>query len=211
MNDFWSFATILATFLAAVVTALVPMIWMLHYDRYRSKLAAYEKWSLWLSTIQSEITHQRNSLHEMQGTFDQMVQQHSIAVVTKRFNEDFFRSSRIDMDYPRTVHVFSNLTRAYRDTVHTNAMLDRFENEAALYGQQFQENQNLPIPQSLTSLGCSVLGSLVGVGESFDSLEEIIAEEQDGLHSEEPSIFPDRFRYLFEEDCNCGCNSNQSN
>jgi hypothetical protein len=49
-------------------------------------------------------------------------------IPTKQLNSDFLAAARIGiMKHPRSVVLFPRLTSTYRDVVHSNEMLSRFE------------------------------------------------------------------------------------
>ncbi|MCP5537225.1 MAG: hypothetical protein H7A51_13475 [Akkermansiaceae bacterium] len=166
MNAFWNFMTVSV----AICAALIPVAWAWHYDRYRRSLDRYEHWVSWITALNDEVEHQLSSLAEMQDGFQQMLQRKQFGAITKRFNDDLFRSAREQIiQHQRAPHIFLVLTRTFRDTAHTNAMLDRFE-AALLKDGSWDE----PLANSI---GSSVRGSLAGVDATLTEMRSALEEE----------------------------------
>ena len=161
--------------------ALIPVAWAWHYDRYRKSLDSHDHWASWISALRDEVAHQFSSLEEMESAFEQILQRRQFGAVTKRFNDDLFRSAREQIiQHQRAPHVFPLLTRTFRDTTHTNAMLDRFE--AALL-----RNGNWDDALS-QSIGSSVRGCLQGVRNTLTAMQTTLVQEDGLLEATKPRL-----------------------
>ena len=182
MESLWSFLTILATFIVAAVS----LGWAWYYDRYRRDLEAHESWVSWITALRDEVKHELASLKEMESGFDAMKQTGQLGAVTKRFNEDFFQMARSRIiDHIRSPHVFPALTKTYRDTTHTNGMLDRFEDQIIAH----QTTLNQSIPNTIQGLIPSILGSFVGVRSALETLQKTLADEEVIFEAIRPKFF----------------------
>lgn len=168
------------TIVATLIAAIVPIAWALHYDRYKKSLDEHQYWTAWITALKSEVTHQLSSLSEIDSAFQQMNARKQLGGVTKRFNDDLFETARKQIiQHQRSPHVFTLLTRTYRDVAHTNAMLDRFEASVLKNGQWDQDELS-------HSIGSSVLGSLIGVRKTLTNMATALENEERLFESIKP-------------------------
>jgi hypothetical protein len=179
MDAFWNFMTVAVTLGAA----LVPVAWAWHYDRYRKCLDAHDHWVSWITALKDEVNHQESSLEEMEGAFQQMLDRQQFGGVTKRFNDDLFKSARAQViQHPRSPHIFTLLTRTYRDTAHTNAMLDRFEASLLKNGGDWATDR------ITCAIGSSVRGSLQGVRATLNEMKQVLEQEEELFEAIKPRM-----------------------
>ncbi len=139
---------------AAVVGALIgilPAFWIgLLRERSREK----KNYQAWLFGLSAELSHINKCIVEIED----VIQKGDVS--TKRMNSDFVKAARLRIfSYDKDTEFLEMLTNAYRDIVHTNDMLERFEKRTA-NKQNFQTN---------------VLASMKGVGASVKVLQDSIA------------------------------------
>ncbi|MBK1829519.1 hypothetical protein JIN77_02180 [Verrucomicrobiaceae bacterium R5-34] len=179
MDAFWNFMTITAT----LGVAVIPVAWAWHYDRYRKNLNSHEQWVSWIQALDKEVDHQFHSLEEMEEAIEVMLKNEQFCIIFKRFNEDLFQTAREQIiQHQRASHVFPLLTRTYRDTTHTNAMLDRLE-------ASIHKNGDYSSDAVSHMIGSSVRGSLVGVRDTLTSMKQKLTAETELFPSNKPTIF----------------------
>ena len=171
------------TVAVTVAAALIPVGWAWHYDRYRKSLDRHEQWVSWMTALKDEVGHQISSLQEMEGAFQQMLDRKQFGSVTKRFNDDLFQTARGQViQHQRSPYVFPLLTRTYRDTAHTNAMLDRFEASLLKDGDWGTDKIS-------HAIGSSVRGSLQGVRATLEAMNSAIEEEESLFRAIKPRLY----------------------
>jgi len=179
MDGFWNFMTVAVTLGAAIV----PVAWAWHYDRYRKSLDGHDHWVSWITALKDEVKHQIASLEEMEDAVQQMFERKQFGGVTKRFNDDLFKSARVQIiQHQRSPHIFPLLTRTYRDTAHTNAMLDRFEASLLKNGGDWATDR------ITHAIGSSVRGSLQGVRATLEAMRSSLEQEEGLFEAVKPRL-----------------------
>ena len=114
-----------------LVAASIPLLWGLHYERYKRALNAHRDYLAWLRGIIPECEFIIACIDQLLPTYQAMLQPGAQLVCpTKRLNSDFLAAARLGvMKHPRSIILFPRLTDAYRDVVHGNDMMGRFEDE----------------------------------------------------------------------------------
>jgi len=112
-----------------LVAASIPLLWGLHYERYKRALNAHRDYLAWLRGIFPECEFIIACIDQLLPTYQAMLQPGAQLVCpTKRLNSDFLAAARLGvMKHPRSIILFPRLTDAYRDVVHGNDMMGRFE------------------------------------------------------------------------------------
>jgi len=112
-----------------LLAASVPLLWSLHYERYKRALNSHRDYLAWLRGIIPECEFIITCIGQLLPVYQGMLQPGAQLVCpTKRLNSDFLAAARLGvMKHPRSVILFPLLTDAYRDVVHSNDMMTRFE------------------------------------------------------------------------------------
>jgi hypothetical protein len=135
---------------AAVIGALIGIFPAQLISAWHEKRKDRQAYAAWLNGLLAELNHIDGCITEI----TQIVQKGIPS--TKRMNSDFVKQCRLTLfGYDKDVGFLQCLTNTYRDIVHTNDMLDRFEKMA--------QNHN--------SLQPNVLASMKGVGASVSCLK----------------------------------------
>src|SRR5438034_3734158 len=120
-------AAIIACFISFFASALVFAGGLRHHS-YRREVAMHQKYLSWLRGLIPESEFLISCVDELHPAFQQMLAGGPPIVPTKQLNSDFLAAARIGiMEHPRSVILFPRLTSTYRDVVHTNDMMSRFE------------------------------------------------------------------------------------
>jgi len=135
---------------AAVVGALIgviPAYWLgLLHEKSKDK----NSYQGWLTGLATELRHIDKCIDEITG----VIRKENPS--TKRMNSDFIEQARLAIfNFERDADFLESLTNAYRDIVHTNEMLNRYENKT--------ENRN--------SMLSNILASMTGVKNSVNDLK----------------------------------------
>ena len=135
---------------AAIIGALIGIVPAHLLTAWHERRTGRKDYVSWLNGLFAELKHIEACVNEISD----IVQ--SGTPSTKRMNEDFLEESRLKFfAFDKDLAFLESLTNAYRDIVHTNAMLDRFEKMAPNHAP-FQPN---------------VQASMKGVGSSISCLK----------------------------------------
>jgi hypothetical protein len=116
---------------------------------------------------------------------------------TKELNTDFVQQARVAiLDHPRSEVLFRPLTEAYRDCIHTNDMMRRFE---GVYKEATQANP--PEVQRLQGILPNTSSSCGGVLNSLQLALRIAREHE----VYERSITPRLRAFLWPISLYCDC------
>lgn len=144
---------------AAIVGAVIGLLPAHLLMALHEKRKERQQHTSWLHGLLAEIAHIDGCINEISTITA------SGKPSTKRLNSDFFAQSRLVLfAYDKDVVFLQSLTNAFRDIVHTNDMLDRFERMA---------------PNHL-SFAPNTQASLSGVHNSILSLKQIIEKKLKG-------------------------------
>ena len=142
---------------AAVVGALIgifPAYWigLLHERKKEQK-----EYQSWLAGLSAELGHIDKCIDEITP----IIQGGNPS--TKRMNSDFLEQARLAIfSFDVDESFLESLTNAYRDIVHTNDMLNRFEKKV--------ENRNM--------IQGNTLASMNGVKNSVSALKEKVSQKR---------------------------------
>ena len=179
----------LSSLAIALFAAVVPLLAGWAYQRFTAQTEKWESFRGWINALFIEIEHERRTLTQINGVL------HSPSAPTKRFNDDLFAAGKSELiSFERAPNFFGQLTRAYRDLKHTNAMLDRLESYREAHPTQTDEGIREPCKKCMG-----------GVTDSLNALHDALTVEQTNLESWRPMPF---WRSFIEENatrhCNCG-------
>ena len=168
----------------ALAGATVPLIWALRYDRHRNSVAIHEQYLSWLRALKPECEHIVSCIDEIQPLYQSMLAGTSFVCPTKRLNSDFLASARLGiMNHARSSVLFPPLTKAYRDVVNMDDMMDRFESafpEAVCSGKP---------KEKLSGIVGPTIASLSGVRASVTNLLNHVLEQQQLESDNKPKLF----------------------
>jgi len=135
---------------AAIIGALIGIFPAHLISAWHEKRKDRQTYTSWLNGLLAELKHIDGCI----TMINQIVQTGSPS--TKRMNSDFVEQSRLTLfGYDKDVDFLQCLTNAYRDLLHTNDMLDRFETMAPNH----------------TSFQPNMLACMKGVGASVSCLK----------------------------------------
>lgn len=151
---------------AAIVGALIAFFPAYGLSVLQENKKASKEYQTWLRGLIAELKHIKGCIIEITS----IVQDGNPS--TKRMNSDFIQQARLMLFSLETdSDLLERLTTAYRDIVHTNDMLDRYEKKA--------ENKHMIQP--------NVLASMKGVESSIDSLDNLITTKLPVVKTSLPS------------------------
>ena len=192
-NVFEGMWSVSAAIVGSLLTAFIAIVWSRIYDSHKAKQAKHEEYLAWLRGIKIECKHVVSCIDEVkdgQGGFVSIAEGKSSGCITKRLNEDLLQRARIEViHHPRSCVLQEPLTTAYRDVVHTNGMMDRYEQK---YRWLTDKSNNAKPGDELPDTRKEVEGildptirALGGVRASVEKLREVV-EEQEKLESQNP-------------------------
>jgi hypothetical protein len=158
-------------FLSALAVAALSIFWAYCHDRYRRAVRTHYEYLSWLRGLVPECEFIISTLNQLRPEYDDMIKSENLRCPTKQLNADFLAAARLGiMKHPRGTQLFPMLTSAYRDVVHTNDMMTRFEiryTETAGSAKQYPEMQGilLPTSQCIPSVHASVTALLAAARE----------------------------------------------
>src|SRR5881392_313763 len=115
-------------FISGLAVAVLSILWTYRRDQYGDALATHREYLSWLRGLVPECELIVASIEELRPTYEGMLSGGDLRCPTRRLNSDFLAAARLGvMKHPRGCRLFPPLTRAYRDVVHTNDMMARFE------------------------------------------------------------------------------------
>jgi len=161
--------------ISGLAVAGLSIIWTYRHDEYRRALSTHREYISWLRGLVPECELILLSIEELRPTYDDMIATGNLRCPTRRLNSDFLAAARLGvMKHPRGCRLFPPLTRAYRDVVHTNDMMARFE---ARYREtagadQWREMEGILRPTAECMPGVrSSVESLLGAAREQEQLE----------------------------------------
>lgn len=178
--------------LIGFVGALIPLYHSTCYSRFSRAVEEHERYHSWVRGIVRECEHLAESANEVKGLYDAIVSGGEIAPPTKELNTDFLGQARSAIiAHPRSPELFGPLTKAFRDCIHTNDMMRRFEH---LCGKT-EDRPTLARPLASTIKSCE------GVLTSISELRKVADEHNHYLATQKL-----HFRaYLFPLSLYCDC------
>jgi hypothetical protein len=116
--------------IAAIIAATITILFAFRHDRYRRAVRSHEEYLSWLRGLIPECTYITSTIEEVAPLYQSMLGGGGPQCPTKHLNADFLGAARFGvMKHPRGITLFPPLTSAYRDVVHTNEMMTRFEGD----------------------------------------------------------------------------------
>jgi hypothetical protein len=147
-------------FISGLAVAALSIVWAYWHDRYRRALARHNEYLSWLSGLAPECEFIVSTLDQLGPTYVGMQNNGTLMCPTKRLNSHFLGAALVEIiKHPRGSTLFPKLTSAYRDVVHTNDMMARFEkrySETAGSPNQWAEMQGILVPTSQCIPGARV-------------------------------------------------------
>ena len=167
-------------FISGLAVAVLSILWTYRRDQYGDALATHREYLSWLRGLVPECELIVASIEELRPTYEGMLSGGDLRCPTRRLNSDFLAAARLGvMKHPRGGHLFPRLTRAYRDVVHVNEMMSRFETR---YG----EVASFPNPrEAIQGILRPTTECMPGVRASVEALLAA-AREQEQLESLHP-------------------------
>jgi len=124
---------------AALLAAAATIAFTFREDEYRRALATHREYLSWLRGLVPECDLIMTTIDQLQPLYTGILQTGQSGCPTKQLNTDFLAAARLGiLKHPRAAALFPTLTNAYRDVVHTNEMMTRYE-DMYLGGYQFTE------------------------------------------------------------------------
>lgn len=112
----------------AIVASCIPLWWAHCSAKYQAALAQHEQYASVLRGLIPELQHLHGCATELTNLYKSTRDGGDLICPTKELNTDFLQDSRLKMtSHPRSENLFRSITEAYRDCVHTNDMMRRFE------------------------------------------------------------------------------------
>lgn len=186
----WS---VFAAITGSLLTAFITIVWSRIYDSHKAKQSKHEEYLAWLRGLKIECKHVVSCIDEVkdgEAGFVSIKEGKFFGCITKRLNEDLFQRARIEViRHPRSCVLQEPLTTAYRDIVHTNGMMDRYEQKyhclvekvtLAKPGDELPDTRN-----EILGILDPTIAALNGVRGSVENLRKIV-EEQDKLELQNP-------------------------
>src|SRR5438094_4287249 len=136
-------------FISGLAVAVLSILWTYLRDQYGDALVTHREYLSWLRGLVPECELIIASIEELRPTYEGMLAGGNLRCPTRRLNLDFLAAARLGvMKHPRGCRLFPPLTRAYRDVVHTNDMMARFEARYRETGgaDQWQEMEGILRP-----------------------------------------------------------------
>jgi hypothetical protein len=161
-------------FISGLAVAALSILWTYRHDQYRRALVTHREYLSWLRGLVPECELIVSSIDELQPTYNGMLTSGDLRCPTRRLNSDFLAAARLGvMKHPRGSRLFAPLTRAYRDVVHTNEMMSRFETryrEVTGSANRWQEMQGIlrPTAECMPGARASVEALLAAAREQED-------------------------------------------
>lgn len=179
--------------------ASIPLGWSWISTRFEAAKAIHNTYTSWLRGLIPELEHLEGCVQEIKAPYDCMANGGNLVCPTKELNTDFLAQARVGIiGHPRAEILFRPLTEAYRDCIHTNDMMRRFEKKY----QQATTSQNpradlagILIPTAVSCAG--VLGSVRNALSN--------AREQERLVTGSPPKLRQFLPYPFCPSCPCCC------
>jgi hypothetical protein len=97
-------------------------------ERFHCWVQTHRDYLSWLRGLIPECDLITASINEVTPIYLNMLQGGQLQCPTKQLNSDFLAGARLGViKHPRAAMLFPTLTNAYRDVVHTNEMMTRYE------------------------------------------------------------------------------------
>ncbi len=120
-----------------ILTSTIAIVWAVKFNAYQQAAKRDDTYLGWLRGLLAESEHLlKSSADEILKVLRENVPGNAWSRVfpTKRFSHDFIEAAKKGIvDHPCSETVFLPLTELHRNSVHTNEMLDRYEENNGLH------------------------------------------------------------------------------
>ena len=179
--------TAIVGLIAAIIAATITVLFAFRHERLRRATRTHDEYLSWLRGLIPECKYITSTIDEVAPLYRAMLNGAGPQCPTKHLNADFPGAARFGvMKHPRGMMLFKPLTSAYRDVVHTNEMMTRFEDDFRRVANAGMMNWQIHLGGILRSTDACMPAARASVQKLLDA-----ASDQERVEAKHSPTFRD--------------------